>query len=75
MDDRQIHEIIKNIENNISKCDILNGILCAKIDGQNIDYDGYYDRGYTHEEVRIGAELVELYLKLKGHIDKIADSI
>lgn len=75
MDDRQIHEIIKNIENNISKCDILNGILCAKIDGQNIDYDGYYVRGYTHEEVRIGAELVELYLKLKGHIDKIADSI
>ena len=75
MDDRQIHEIIKNIENNISKCDILNGILCAKIDGQNIDYDGYYVRWYTHEEVRIGAELVELYLKLKGHIDKIADSI
>jgi len=75
VDNKQIHEIIKNIENNISKCDILSGILCARIGGQNIDYDGYYNRGYTQEEVRIGAELVDLYLKLKGHIDKIADSI
>ncbi len=75
MENRQIREIIKRIENNISKCDILNGILNAKIDDQAIDYSCFHDRGYTHEEVRIGAELVELYLKLKGHIDKKADSV
>ncbi len=75
MENRQIHDIIRNIERNISKCDILKGILNAKIDGQKIDYNCYYDKGYTHEEVRIGAELIDLYLKLKGHIDMKADSI
>jgi len=68
VENRQIQDVIRNIENNIAKCSILKGVLEAKKAGYSIDYNRYHDKGYSHEEVRIGAELVDLYLKLKDHI-------
>lgn len=71
VENRQIYQVIVNIENNIEKCEVLKWVLKAKMAGDSIDYNWYQNKGYSHKEVRVGAELVDLYLKLKDHIDKL----
>lgn len=73
MENRQIDQVIRNIENNIEKCEVLKGVLKTKIAGDSIDYSWYHNKGYSDEEVKVGAELVDLYLKLKSYIDKATD--
>lgn len=70
---RQIDQVIRNIESNIENCEVLRGVLSTKIAGDTIDYNWYHDKGYNDEEVKVGAELVDLYLKLKIYIDRETD--
>lgn len=70
MEDRQIDQVIANIENNIERCDVLRGLLKVKIAGDSIDYDWYNSRGYKVDEIKMGSDLVDLYMKLKNHVDR-----
>lgn len=70
MENSQIRQVMNNIEGNIQRCDILKWVLEAKTKGKPIDYSLYYSRGYKDDEIRIGAELVEMYLILKDYIEK-----
>ncbi|HZJ57978.1 MAG TPA: hypothetical protein VFD89_07030 [Clostridia bacterium] len=74
MEDRQMDQVITSIENNIKKCDILNRVLKTKIAGEDIDFNWYYKRGYSEKQVLVGTELVDLYLKLKSHLNSPDDS-
>lgn len=70
VENRQIDQVIKNIESNIQRCEVLRNVLKSKIAGDSIDYNWYLNRGYKDEEVKIGAELIDLYLILKNYINK-----
>ena len=68
VENRQIFQVIESIENNIEKCAILRSILKSRIAGDNIDFCRYLDNNYKSEEIEIGAELIDLYLKLKNYV-------
>ena len=66
----QIQQIIDNIEERIQGCNILRWILEAKVTGSPINHSFYYSHGYDEREIRIGLDLIEIYLILKKQIDK-----
>lgn len=69
MEKNQIETIIKSIEGNIKKCEVLRHLLESKNSGIDIDFSWYLSRGYSENQVKVGEELVDLYLKLKVHIN------
>lgn len=74
MEKKQIYQVITSIQNNIEKCDILRSILKSRLVGDSVDYTGYYSKGYKHEEIKIGIDLVDLYIKLKNYIDRLNET-
>lgn len=63
MDPEIIHTLDK-IRMNIEKCDILSYILKHRVNGSDINMDIYRRQGYTADEINIGIELVDLYIKI-----------
>jgi len=69
----QLTKTIKNIENNIKRCYILNKLLDEMHkNGGLIDYEHFYDKGYDRYEVYLGIQLIELYMMLKKCIEQIS---
>lgn len=69
----QLTKTIKNIENNIKRCYILNRLLDEMYNnGGLIDYGHYYDKGYDKYEVYLGTQLIELYMMLKKCVEQIS---
>lgn len=64
----EANDIMDNINSNIQKCHILKQVLSDKMTYGNIDYNWYHDNGYGNEEIKIGEELVDLYIILKNYI-------
>ncbi len=62
--DSDITYILDGIREKIENCDILSYILENRVNSTNVDMDIYKRQGYTKEEIKIGIELIDLYITL-----------
>lgn len=61
----EIWKVLNNIEMRLQQCNILSQLLDVKQKGIDVDYERHFREGYTRDEVLVGEDLVDLFLKLK----------
>ena len=68
----QMLNVIASIESHIKECCVLADLLDDKLQYTTIDVAKYTSRGYTEEEVKVGVDLIELYMAVKEYTAKLA---
>jgi len=67
---REAVEALEKVERRIRQCSILSELLDDRTIGVEIDYSKYRRQGYDEEDIKVGLELINIYLLLREYSSK-----